>query len=94
MLQALMCKLNIRHEWHVEHTEDGSLYKRCIRCGRDDDRGGGGTGAPRSLGRAGRDGLIASPRNHRRVLRVVSANGWREPAAFHLRCDQGIRPNP
>ncbi|MDP9695977.1 UNVERIFIED_ORG: hypothetical protein J2X79_003555 [Arthrobacter globiformis] len=44
MIKALLCKLNIRHEWHVEHTEDGSLYKRCLRCGKDDDRGGGGTG--------------------------------------------------
>ncbi|WP_172804282.1 hypothetical protein [Arthrobacter sp. QXT-31] len=44
MLKALMCKLNIRHEWHVEHTEDGSLYKRCLRCGKDDDSGGGGKG--------------------------------------------------
>ena len=46
MLKALLCKLNIQHDWHVEHTEDGSLYKRCKRCGKDDDRGGGGTGAP------------------------------------------------
>lgn len=46
MLQALMCRLNLRHEWHVEHTEDGGLYKRCLCCGKDDDRGGGGTGAP------------------------------------------------
>ena len=46
MLKALMCKLNIRHEWHVEHTEDGSRYRRCRLCGKDDDRGGGGTGAP------------------------------------------------
>ncbi len=41
MLWTLMCKLNIRHEWHVEHAED---YKRCRRCGKDDDertRGGG-----------------------------------------------------
>jgi hypothetical protein len=45
MLKALLCKLNIQHDWHVEHTEDGSLYKRCKRCGKDDDRGAGGTGA-------------------------------------------------
>jgi hypothetical protein len=44
MIKALLCKLNIRHDWHVEHTEDGSLYKRCLTCGKDDDRGGGGTG--------------------------------------------------
>lgn len=46
MIQALLCKLNMRHEWHLEHTEDGRLYKRCLRCGKDDARGGGGTGAP------------------------------------------------
>ncbi len=44
MLKALLCKLNIQHQWHVEHTEDGSLYKRCLRCGKDDDSGGGGGG--------------------------------------------------
>lgn len=44
MLQALMCKLNIRHEWHTEHAEDGSLYKRCLRCGKDDDQRGRGGG--------------------------------------------------
>ena len=44
MLKALLCKLNIQHDWHVEHADDGGLYKRCKRCGKDDDRGGGGTG--------------------------------------------------
>ncbi|MFJ5859901.1 hypothetical protein ACIQCM_00600 [Pseudarthrobacter sp. NPDC092439] len=44
MIQALLCKLNIRHEWHLEHADDGVVYKRCRRCGKDDDernRGGG-----------------------------------------------------
>ena len=42
MRKALLCKLNIQHDWHVEHAEDGSLYSRCRRCGKgDDDRGGG-----------------------------------------------------
>jgi hypothetical protein len=36
-MKALLCKLNISHKWHVEHAEDGSLYKRCLRCGKDDD---------------------------------------------------------
>ena len=45
MIQALLCKLNIRHEWHIEHTDDGGMYKRCMRCGKDDDRGGGGKGS-------------------------------------------------
>lgn len=44
MIQALLCKLNIRHDWHLEHAEDGGVYKRCCRCGKDDDSGGGGTG--------------------------------------------------
>lgn len=47
MFKALMCKLNISHKWHLEHTEDGNLYRRCLRCGKDDNRGGrGGTGHP------------------------------------------------
>lgn len=48
MIRALLCKLNIRHDWHVEHAEDGSVYKRCRRCGKDDDEhtsGGGNFGA-------------------------------------------------
>lgn len=43
MIQALLCKLNIRHDWHLEHAEDGGVYKRCRRCGKDDDSCGGGT---------------------------------------------------
>jgi hypothetical protein len=42
MIQALLCKLNLRHHWHVEHAEDGGLYTRCLRCGKD---GSGGDGA-------------------------------------------------
>lgn len=44
MFKAVLCKLNIRHEWHVNHAEDGSVYRRCQRCGKDDDEravGGG-----------------------------------------------------
>lgn len=37
MLKALLCKLNVRHDWHVEHADDGSIYRRCRRCGKDDD---------------------------------------------------------
>jgi len=44
MIKALLCKLNIQHDWHTEHADDGALYRRCKRCGKDDDRGGGGTG--------------------------------------------------
>jgi hypothetical protein len=42
MIQALLCKLNIRHEWHLEHAEDGAVYRRCRRCGKDDDQHGEG----------------------------------------------------
>ena len=44
MFGALLCKVNISHKWHVEHSEDGRVYKRCLRCGKDDDEravGGG-----------------------------------------------------
>jgi len=37
VFKALLCKLNIRHDWHVEHADDGALYRRCKRCGKDDD---------------------------------------------------------
>ena len=43
-VQRLMCRLDIRHEWHVETTEDGGRYKHCRTCGKYDDRGG--TGGP------------------------------------------------
>lgn len=43
MLQALLCKLGIRHDWHIEHAEDGGLYKHCRRCGKDDVTEGGAT---------------------------------------------------
>lgn len=42
MIQALLCKLNMRHDWHLEHAEDGTVYKRCHRCGKDDDQRGEG----------------------------------------------------
>ena len=45
MLKTWLCKLNLQHEWHIEHADDGALYKRCKRCGKDDDRGGGGAGS-------------------------------------------------
>ncbi|ACL40847.1 hypothetical protein Achl_2883 [Pseudarthrobacter chlorophenolicus A6] len=46
MLWALLCKLNIRHEWHLKHAEDGRRYKECQRCRRIDDWGGSWTHAP------------------------------------------------
>jgi hypothetical protein len=36
MLKILMCKLNLRHVWHIETTEDGSRYRHCTRCGKYD----------------------------------------------------------
>jgi hypothetical protein len=44
MIRPLLCKLNIRHDWHIVHAEDGGLYKRCRSCGKDDDSGRGGPG--------------------------------------------------
>jgi hypothetical protein len=35
MLGSLMCRLNLRHEWRTERTEDGGRFKRCRRCGKD-----------------------------------------------------------
>jgi hypothetical protein len=49
MLKLLLCKTNLRHQWHVETTEDGGRYRRCTRCGKYDDGGGGqalGTSGP------------------------------------------------
>ena len=44
MIQALLCKFGIHHHWHIEHTEDGGLYKRCLRCGKDESGGGATNG--------------------------------------------------
>lgn len=44
MIQALLCKLSIRHDRHVEHADDGGLYRRGRRCGKDDSSGGGAAG--------------------------------------------------
>lgn len=35
--RPLRCRLNLDHDWHVETTEDGARYRRCRRCGKDDD---------------------------------------------------------
>jgi hypothetical protein len=49
----LLCRLNLRHRWHLEFTEDNTRYSRCLRCGKDNPRlggyglgGGGGFAAP------------------------------------------------
>jgi len=33
---AVRCLLGF-HTWRVARTEDGELFKRCIRCGKDHD---------------------------------------------------------
>ena len=44
MLGSLLCRLNLRHVWHVESTEDGQRYRRCRRCGKYEDLGSKGPG--------------------------------------------------
>jgi hypothetical protein len=34
--RPLHCRLNVRHDWHAESTEDGARYLRCRRCGKDE----------------------------------------------------------
>lgn len=34
----LLCRLNLRHQWHTERTEDGGRYRCCARCGKEDPR--------------------------------------------------------
>ncbi|HEY2299615.1 MAG TPA: hypothetical protein VGH43_17915 [Jatrophihabitans sp.] len=34
--RPLRCRLNIRHDWHNESTEDGGRYQQCRRCGKDE----------------------------------------------------------
>ena len=46
----LLCRLNVRHHWHFEFTEDNQRYSRCARCGKDNPRIGGYSG---SVGGAG-----------------------------------------
>lgn len=41
----LLCRLNLRHQWHTERTEDGSLYRRCRRCGKDNPSTGSAPGS-------------------------------------------------
>jgi hypothetical protein len=34
----LLCRLNLRHHWRTETTEDGGRFRRCARCGKDNPR--------------------------------------------------------
>ena len=45
----LRCRLHLGHRWHPMTTEDGSRYRRCLRCGEDDD----GTRGPQPDWRTG-----------------------------------------
>lgn len=38
--QPITCRMNFHHVWHLERTEDGARYRRCIKCGKDDPGGG------------------------------------------------------
>ena len=44
MLGSLWCRLNLHHVWHVESAEDGQRYRRCVRCGKYEDRRSKGPG--------------------------------------------------
>jgi hypothetical protein len=46
VLKSLLCRLNLRHEWHQEFTEDRKRYKRCARCGKDHPYVGKRDGGP------------------------------------------------
>ena len=50
MLKNLLCKMNLRHNWHIETTDDGGRYRRCTNCGKYQTGGSGG-----------RDGYWAAP---------------------------------
>lgn len=38
--KPIACRMNLHHDWHLERTEDGARYRRCLRCGKDDPGGG------------------------------------------------------
>lgn len=45
--KPLMCRLNVRHRWRWDSTEDGQRYEHCAKCGKDradfpEDPSGGG----------------------------------------------------
>ena len=35
-MQTLKCRLNLGHDWHQEHAEDGLRYLRCSHCHKDE----------------------------------------------------------
>jgi len=34
--KPLLCRLNLHHQWRVEHAPEGGNYRRCAKCGKDD----------------------------------------------------------
>jgi hypothetical protein len=36
--RPLLCRLNLHHMWRWHSTDDGSRYRRCVRCDKDDHR--------------------------------------------------------
>ena len=45
MDKRLLCRFNLRHQWHTETTDDGRRFRRCTRCGKIcDDAGHWGGG--------------------------------------------------
>jgi hypothetical protein len=46
--RPLLCRLNLKHQWEGQSTEDGGRYLRCTRCGKDHSGGGPTSGGDRS----------------------------------------------
>lgn len=40
--RPLACRTNLHHVWRTYSTEDGSRYRRCVRCGKDHSDVGNG----------------------------------------------------
>jgi hypothetical protein len=38
--RPLLCRLNLRHKWRIDSSEDGGRFRHCVRCGKDWYRGG------------------------------------------------------
>ena len=34
--KPLLCRLDIHHQWRLEHAPEGGNYRRCAKCGKDD----------------------------------------------------------
>lgn len=37
--KPLLCRLNLHHDWRVEHAPEGGNYRRGAKCGKDDPSG-------------------------------------------------------